>query len=165
VWCLNVPVVHARVVTLHFQSGIRCYGLENKVVIAVWAELVTKKHSKVSHAYLSPERRITIPFFELRSVLAEAFLALLACKDLSHAGQTLVIPAQAMPRRGWALPSPEPSATYGTPALGGIRHSRTTCGLLDIFLSICNHKGISASVQQGERIATWALRMCLLRGC
>lgn len=93
-WRLNVPVVHARVVTLHFQSGIRCYSLENKVVIAMWAELVTKKHSKVSHAYLSPARRITIPLFELSSVLAEALLALLACKDLSHAGQTPVIPAK-----------------------------------------------------------------------
>jgi hypothetical protein len=34
------------------------------------------------------------------------------------------------PRVWWALPSPETSAAYGTPAPGGIRHSRTTCGLI-----------------------------------
>lgn len=46
----NEPVVHARVVTLYFQSGIRCHGLKNEVVVTVRAKLITKKSSKVSPA-------------------------------------------------------------------------------------------------------------------
>jgi hypothetical protein len=47
-----IPVVHARIITLHFQSCIRSHGLEHEVVVAVWAELVTKKAESVQHNFL-----------------------------------------------------------------------------------------------------------------
>lgn len=81
---LSVPVVHARIVTLHFQSRIRCQGLEDEVIIAVRAELITKNPSNVSHECPFPGRGVVIPLLKLSSILTEALLAFFACKDLSH---------------------------------------------------------------------------------
>jgi hypothetical protein len=75
----------------------------------------------------------SIPLFELGSILAEALLALFACKDL-FVGIERVSPDLAgslYNEDHVVIPSPETFAAYVTPAPGDIRRSQTISGLLE----------------------------------
>ena len=38
----NTPVIHARIVTLHLERCLGCNGIEDEMIVAVWAVLITR---------------------------------------------------------------------------------------------------------------------------
>lgn len=110
------------------------------MVIAVWAVFVTKERQSVSplYSFLSG-RGVCIPLFEFGGILAEALLALFACKDL-FPGTNSVSPGLAGPLYSEdhiIIPSPGSSVAYATPAPGGIRRSQTISGLVECQSIAC----------------------------
>ena len=98
-----------------------------------------------------------IPLIELCGILPETFLALFACENLLKVRPDLRDPEK------WSVPSRRSSGACATRFLGGIQHSQTISGLNMFSQSPKVKSVVDSSVQQCERMATWAFRMCLLQ--
>jgi hypothetical protein len=155
---LDIPVVHACIITFHVQSRFWLHCINNKVVITVRAILVTVGEN-ISPSLFSLSMVDFLPVFELCGILSETFLALLACENLLRDQTTRLTRSK---NRG--VPSLRSSGACAIRSLGGIGHNQTISGLKKFSQSPKVRSKFDSSVQQCERMATWAFRMCLLQG-
>lgn len=139
---LEHPVVHPGILALDRDGGLGSDGVEDEVVVAVWAVLVG--------------------LLELGRVLAEALLAFLAGEGhVDRLAERVVLLLQVAV--GAVKPFPAYMGFCRTGRSVGLgtktAYARGEGGWTDFSI---NHRAAAGFLQHGDRIETWAFKMCLL---
>lgn len=179
-----VPRIHANIVTLYLQRSLRSLCIYDEMVVTVWAIFITNNKVKQLSLFLDHASEplilpkvIIVPFIELRCVFAETFFAFLAGERLNNQqnwiSETIRTWYEKRRERGTSPLLIGRNSPYqmfaikgGSPAPCDNRHNRTIFDLVSSLMRKCNEPGCWMmdvyDVQHGDRIATWALRICLL---